>query len=97
MATYITLFRYTQQGIQNIKQGPARIDAFRQALQAAGAELKGIYLVMGQYDFVAIIEAPHDETVTKINLALGSLGNVRTETLRAFTEDEFRQLVAALP
>jgi len=97
MATYITLFRLTQQGIGNIKESPARLDAAKQAARAMGGEIKAFYLVMGQYDGVIITEAPDDEAVTKLLLATGSLGNVRTETLRAYTEDEFRKIIAALP
>jgi uncharacterized protein with GYD domain len=97
MATYITLLRYTQQGITTIKDAPGRIDAARKAYRALGAELKALYLVMGRYDFVALVEAPDDITAAKAALALGSRGNVSSETLRAFTEDEFRSLVAGLP
>ena len=97
MPTYITLIRYTQQGIQNIKEGPDRLDASKQAYQAMGAKVKEFYLVTGQYDAVVVSEAPDDETIAKLALATGSLGNVRTETLRAFTEDEYRQIIAALP
>ena len=97
MPTYIALIRYTPQGIQNIKDSPARLDAAKKAFQAMGGELKQWYLVMGQYDAVAIAEAPDDETMAKLALAIGSQGNIRTETLRAFTEDEFRKLIAALP
>ena len=97
MSTYIVLLRYTQQGVQNIKESPTRLDAAKQAFQALGAEVKAFYLVMGQYDAVVVSEAPDDETMAKLALATGSLGNVRTETLRAFTEDEYRQIIAALP
>lgn len=97
MATYIILFRYTQQGIKNIKDSPGRIEAVRQAFKAAGAEFKQWFLTMGQYDGAVIVEAPDDETLAKLVLGIGSLGNVSTETLRAFTEDEFKKLVAALP
>ncbi len=97
MSTYITLIRYTQQGIQNIKDSPARLDAAKKAFQAMGAELRQWYLVMGQYDAVVISEAPNDETVAKLALAIGSQGSVRTESLRAFTEDEYRKIIAALP
>ena len=62
MATYIILGRYTQQGIQNIREGPARTSAAKKNVQALGGEFKAFYIVMGQYDFVAIIEAPDDET-----------------------------------
>jgi len=97
MATYITLLRYTQQGITTIKEAPKRIDAARKAYQALGAELKALYLVMGRYDFVALVEAPDDTTAAKAALALGSRGNVSSETLRAFSEDEFRNIVGGLP
>lgn len=62
-----------------------------------GTEIKAFYLVMGQYDAVVVSEAPDDETAAKLALAIGSLGNIRTETLRAFAEDEFRKIIAALP
>ena len=66
-------------------------------LRSFGSELKAFYLTMGRYDIVAISEAPDDEAVAKVALAIGSAGNVTTETLRAFTEDDDRQIVAALP
>jgi uncharacterized protein with GYD domain len=97
MGTYITLLRYTRQGIGNIKAGPKRLDTAKQAFRTMGAELKAFYLVQGQYDAVAVSEAPDDETATKVALAIGTEGNVRTETLRAFTEDEYRKIIAALP
>jgi uncharacterized protein with GYD domain len=96
MATYIILASWTQKGIENVKQSPARLDAAKQAFAAAGAELKAFYLVMGRYDMVVVGEAPDDETVAKIALNIGSGGSVRTETLRAFSEAEYRQIIAAL-
>jgi len=97
MPTYISLLRYTQQGIQNVKESPARLDAAKQAFQSMGAKVKEFYLVTGQYDAVLVAEAPDDETVAKLALSIGSLGAIRTETLRAFTEDEYRKIIAALP
>ena len=97
MATYILLVHYTQKGIENIKESPARLDTVKKAFQAMGAELKEFYLVMGQYDIVCVCEAPDDETVAKLALSIGSAGAVRTETLRAFTEDEYRKIISALP
>jgi len=97
MATYIILFRFTQQGIKNIKESPDRVDAAKQTFQAMGAKVKEFYSVMGKYDTVFIVEAPDDETIAKLTLAIGSLGNVRTETLRTFTEDEYRKIIADLP
>ena len=97
MATYILLSRFTQQGLQTIKDGPPRLDAAKETLRGLGAELKHFYLALGEYDAVAIIEAPDDETVARASLAIGSQGNVRIETLRAFKEDEYRKLVGSLP
>lgn len=97
MATYVVLGNYTAQGIKNIKESPARLDAARKAAQAAGGDIKQAFLTMGQYDLVLVVEAPDDETVARLILATGSQGNVSTQTMRAFTEDEFRKLAAGLP
>ena len=97
MATFIMLHRYTQKGIENIKQSPARLDTVKKAFKAMGAELKQVYLVAGQYDLVTISEAPNFETIAKCALDLGSKGNVTTETLCAHTEDEYRKIIGALP
>ena len=94
MPTYISLIRYTQRGMESIKDSPKRLDAARKAYQQQGGTVRGFYLTMGQYDAIVIGEAPNDETLAKLALSLGAQGNVRTETLRAFTEDEFRKLVA---
>jgi uncharacterized protein with GYD domain len=97
MPTYISLLRLTQQGIQNIKESPNRVAASRKAFESAGGRLRDIYVVTGQYDFVAILEAPDDEAAARMALSLGALGNVRSETMRAFTEEEYRRIVGALP
>lgn len=97
MATYVTLFRYTQKGFENIKEHPKRLDAVRKAIAGAGGKLVGFYLTMGQYDLVAICELPDDETMARAALGAASQGLVRSETMRAFTDDEYRQLVAGLP
>ena len=97
MATYISLLRYTQKGAENIKESPARLDAAKKVFQSMGAELKQWYLVMGQYDAVVISEGPDDDTVAKLLLVIGAQGNIKTETFRAFTEEEYRKIIAALP
>lgn len=97
MATYITLVNFTQKGIENIKESPSRLDSAKKVFQAVGAEIKEFFLVMGRYDIVLISEAPNDETVAKIALSLGGAGAVRTETFRAFTESEYREVIASLP
>ena len=97
MPTYITLIRYTQKGAENIKESPARLDAAKELYKTMGAELKAFYLVTGQYDAVVVSEAPDDETVAKLALTIGSMGAIRTETMRAHTEDEYRNIIAGLP
>jgi uncharacterized protein with GYD domain len=97
MPTHITLINWTQKGIENVKESPARLDAAKKAYQAVGAELKAFYLTMGRYDAVVISEGPDAETAAKLALAIGSQGAIRTETMRAFTEDEYRKIIAALP
>jgi uncharacterized protein with GYD domain len=97
MATYVMLIQFTAKGIENIKDSPNRLDIAKQAFAAAGAEFKDFYLTMGRYDVVAVGEASDDETVAKLALTLGSAGAIRTETLRAFDEDEYRSIIPALP
>lgn len=97
MATYITLASYTHQGITNIKESPNRLDAAREQLSAMGVTLKDFYLTMGQYDIVAVVEAPDNVTAAKALIGLGAQGNVSTTTLAALTEDEFRSLIAEMP
>lgn len=97
MATYIMLLNWTEQGIQNIKDSPKRLDSAKKAFRAAEAKLKEFYMAMGRYDMVVVAEAPDDETIARVVLMLGSAGNVRTETLKAFTEAEYRKIIAGLP
>ena len=97
MPSYITLVKWTDQGIRNVKDAPKRADAFEAALKAAGGSLKGIYLVMGEYDLVVVSEAPNDETVTKLALSVAMHGNVRTVSMRAYDREEFRKIIASLP
>lgn len=97
MPTYISLYHWTEQGIKNVKQSPDRIDAGIKAAQALGIQLKSIHVVMGQYDLVTVADAPNDETMAKFALALGMQGNVSTETMRAFSQDEFKKVVSGLP
>ena len=97
MATYITLIRYTERGIANIKDGPRRVTEAKEIHHSMGAELKQFFLTMGGYDAVSIAEAPDDATMAKVLLALGAKGNIHTETLTAFTEDEARNIISGLP
>jgi uncharacterized protein with GYD domain len=96
MAMYINLVSWTDQGIRNIKEAPQRIDAFRKTVEAAGGKLIGFYVTMGKYDIVTIVDAPSDEAITNIVLNTGTKGNVRTESMKAFTEQEFRNILAKM-
>jgi uncharacterized protein with GYD domain len=97
MLTYITLLRYTQKGIESIKDGPGRLDVLKKTIAAAGGNLKGFYLTTGQYDAVVIAELPDDQTMARLVLGGGSQGVMRSETMRAFTESEYREIIASLP
>ena len=96
MNTYVALLNWTQKGIQEFRDSPSRVDKARVAIAAGGGEMKSFYLTMGRYDMIAVIEAPDDVAYAKIMLVLGSKGGVRTETLRAFPEDEYRDIIAAV-
>jgi len=97
MSTYILLMNLTEQGIKNIKDAPARIAEAAKSLEAAGGKLLAFYTVMGPYDYVAIAEAPSDEVALAQLLGLGIAGNVRTTTLKAFTTEEFAEILKKLP
>lgn len=97
MSTYITLYNLTDQGIRNIREAPARIEEGIKRWEAGGGKMLGFYATLGPYDYVAITEADSDEAGAAFNLALGSLGNVRSTSLRAFTREEFADLVSRLP
>lgn len=95
MPSHIALLNWTQQGIQNLKDSPARLEQAKAATKAADGEIKSFYMTLGQYDMVAVIEAP-DDALAKVMLAIASQGGVRSQTLKAFTEDEYRSIVGAL-
>lgn len=96
MPTYIVLSKWTAQGLQNVKQSPDRLDAARKAYQGAGVRMKDFYMTTGQYDMVAILDAPDDVTLAKVMLASAPHGSIATETCRAFSEDEYRHIIGAL-
>ena len=96
MATYISLLRFTDQSAEKLKGAPAQLDAAKQAFQAMGAQLKDFYVMMGEYDALIIFEAPDDEAALKLAFATGAGGGVTTDTVRAFTEDEFRKIIVSI-
>ena len=97
MPAYITLVNFTDQGVRNVKDTTKRAKAFQTIGGKAGVKLKEICWTMGRYDVVVMTEAPDDETISRAMLSLGSLGNVRTETLRAFSAKEMDKLLKGLP
>jgi len=97
MPTYITLAKFTQKGIEEIKNGPNRLDEAKKTFEAMGAKIKDFYLVTGKYDMLVIVEAQDDETIAKLALIIGSKGTSRTVTFRAFKEDEYRKIIDKLP
>ena len=96
MANYIILANFTDQGIRNVKETTERADAVRSMAEKVGATIKDIYWTLGSYDIVAILEAPDDESATAIGLSIGNLGNIRTQTLRAFTADEIGNILGKM-
>ena len=96
MAKYILLIDWTEQGIRAVRDSAARYDKAREAAKAVGVTIEQIYMVMGDHDLVGIAEAPDDAAVAKFVLRLASGGNVRTKTLKAFTEDQMRGILAGL-
>jgi uncharacterized protein with GYD domain len=96
MATYIVLSKFTDQGIRAIRDTTKRADAVREQARKMGIETKSIYWTVGEYDVVVTFEAPDDASITALALAIGSAGNVRTQTLRAFSRDEVTGILAKL-
>ena len=96
MATYIGLLKWTAQGLQSVKESPSRLDAARKGFEAAGVKMKDFYMVTGQYDMIAIFEAPDDVALAKAILSTTSKGSITSETCRAYTEDEYRRIVGGL-
>ena len=97
MATYITLINLAEQGVKTIKDLPARLAAGRQAMEANGGKLLQYYLTLGAQDAVVITELPDDETAASVALQQAGLGNLRTTTMRAFTEAEIPGVLSKMP
>jgi uncharacterized protein with GYD domain len=93
MATYIMLAHFTDQGIRNIKDTTKRADAFKELAKSLGVTVKDLYWALGQYDIAAIMDAPDDAVVTALGLSLGKSGNVRTQTLRAFSGSDMNAIL----
>ncbi|MGD9727278.1 MAG: GYD domain-containing protein [Nitrospiraceae bacterium] len=96
MATYLIQSQWTDQGIRNVKESAKRLDLGKKKLKEMGGEIKAFYLTTGPYDMLAVVDVPNDEVLAAHLLWLGSQGNLRTQTMKAFTEDEFRNIVGGL-
>jgi uncharacterized protein with GYD domain len=96
MATFVVLTNFTDQGIRNVKDSTKRADAVREMAKKFGVTAKEFFWTLGSYDVVAIFEAPDDATITAFGLAIGSGGNVRTQTMRAFSREEMNGILAKL-
>jgi uncharacterized protein with GYD domain len=96
MATFISLVNFTDQGIRNVKDSPDRYEAFKALAEKVGGTVKGVYYTMGHYDMVLIVEGSDEGAMTAM-LKVGSLGNVRTETLRGFSLEEMRKIIGKMP
>ncbi len=97
MSTYISLINYTQDGIAAVKDSPKRLSVVKRLAKNMGGKVKHFYLTIGEFDLVVIYEMPDEATAAKFLLTVGSVGAIRTKTLPAFPEAEYREIVAALP
>jgi uncharacterized protein with GYD domain len=96
MITYVVLTKFTDQGIRNVKDSPKRAEAFQQMAKTFGVTVKDIFWTQGRYDVVTIVEAPDELSAMALNLSLGALGNIRTETLRAFSAADMATVVGKM-
>lgn len=96
MPTYIMLGDWTDEGIRHVKDSPDRLEAARQLCRQHGAEITGFYMTMGAYDLVVIIEAPNDDAFARLALSIAKGGNIRSTTLKAFDEDQYRKIIGSI-
>jgi uncharacterized protein with GYD domain len=96
MATFILLASFTDQGIRNIKETINRAEAFKEMAKKSGITMKELYWTLGSQDVVAVFDAPDDESATALSLSAGSRGNVRSETLRAFSFEEMKRILGKM-
>jgi uncharacterized protein with GYD domain len=97
MPTFILRLNWTAQGIRGVKEAPKRSQAAKELAKKLGVEIKQVYLTTGEHDLLIIVESPSGDNVAKFALAASSQGNVRTSTIRAWSESEFQKLISELP
>jgi uncharacterized protein with GYD domain len=96
MVTYLMLLNWTDQGIKNVKESPNRLDGVKKLAKDMGGEVKGFYMTLGVHDLVLIVDLPTDDKLASFGLKLGALGNVRSTTLKAYSEDDYRRIIGGL-
>lgn len=96
MGKFIQLLNWTDQGIKTVKDSPKRLDAAREAAEKMGCTIHKFYMTTGACDMVVIADAPDDETMARFTLMLGMAGNVRSTTLKAYSEDSYRKIIGSL-
>jgi uncharacterized protein with GYD domain len=96
MPTYVMLANWTAQGVRTIEDGPKRVDVARKSLEDMGGKFLSVYMTLGIHDMVITYESPDDAVAARFTLMLGKQGNVRTQSLKAFPEEAYRQIVNSL-
>lgn len=96
MVTAVMLLNWTDHGIKNVKESPKRLDGVKKLAKDMGGEVKSFYMTLGVYDLVLIVDMPNNDKLASFGLKLGSLGNVRSTTLKAFSEDDYRRIISGL-
>jgi len=96
MPTYIMLSSWTDQGIRQVRDSPDRLEAARKLCAQHGAEITAFYMTLGSYDMVVIIDAPNDEAFARLAISIAKGGNIRTKTLKAFDEGQYRKVIASI-
>ena len=96
MATFVVLASFTDQGVRNVKETIGRAEAFKEMAKKSGVTVKDLYWTLGQYDVIAVCEAPDDEAAISLSLSVSSRGNVRSQTLRAFSFDEVKMILGKM-
>lgn len=97
MAGYVVLYKFTEEGLATIKDTPARIQHAKELSAQMGIRVIGVWMTMGEYDMVSVVDAPDDQTLAARQLITGKAGHASTTTMRAFSEEEFAQIVSRLP
>ncbi|MEE8350404.1 MAG: GYD domain-containing protein [Acidobacteriota bacterium] len=97
MANFVILLRWTQKGIEHVKDSPARFEHFKETVEAVGGKMLSFHMTLGEYDMMAVVDVPDDEAAAKMELSVRAVGTVDIETLRAFDEQEYLDIIDEVP